>query len=149
MVTESHTDGRFSWEDFAGEVEKDAAVKAVYDHVLSNPSIIGRLVQLASYWCPQTNVYEQGLAPEFQHSTVTEALRRLHEFVFLSWLGLSLERQKADVTVYLGGRGTTGSRLRQLRINCMNLVPAGAAEAERELFVDDLSIIETLLENKL
>lgn len=116
------------------------------------PSVFGRLVYLSSLRDPNTDTYRHfGLAQIFGDQAADEALRTSHQQVFAEWLRFDLERQKADLDLYLvsldGDRRVivdTWIRLAPYR----NLVPSAAREVERELYVKDLEILLELLRSE-
>lgn len=78
----------------------------LYELVLQVPSLLGRLIYIANLWNAQTGRYDSGLADRFRFPGVDNALTKWHQTFFMEWLALSLERKKADVTLYwrtLGG----------------------------------------------
>jgi hypothetical protein len=111
------------------------------------PSTFGRLVYLASLRDPNTGRYQHhGLAQAFGDGEADAVLRDSHERTFSEWLCDGLERQKADLDLYLSSfqsdRSTivaTWIRLAPYR----NLIPASAGDPERRLYLSDL---EALLE---
>ena len=63
----------------------------------------GRLVYLAGLRNPDNGRYEHfGCAPGTPASLVASRnLKRIHETIFRDWVGLSLERKKADIELYI------------------------------------------------
>ncbi|MGD0013341.1 MAG: hypothetical protein ABSD56_02775, partial [Bryobacteraceae bacterium] len=92
-----------------------------------------------------------GLAQVFGEAEADRALRESHEQTFSEWLCLNLERQKSDLDLYLSGltrdrRRILGTWLR-LRPYA-NLVPSGARQVERDLYMADLETILELLKRE-
>ena len=113
------------------------------------PSIYGRLAFLASMVNVNTGRYEHhGLSTIFGPEEADRALRKSHEEVFLVWLSLHLEQQKADLELYFS---TLPAAKRVLVENWRRLMPyrtappAWASEAQRQLFESNLSILLKLL----
>lgn len=110
------------------------------------PSVFGRLDYLARLRDPNTGEYRHhGLAQVFGEEEANRALKDSHSLSFQQWLEMSLEHQKADLALFFTGllveRRTlieTWLRLAHYR----NLIPEGAGDPERILFMEDL---ETLL----
>jgi hypothetical protein len=121
----------------------------LWRHTLSQiPSLFGRLVYLSSLRSGNTGRYEHhGLAAKCGDDEISHrALFQSHYETFATWLGFSLEQQKADLDLYLSAlipdRASivdTWLRLAPYR----NLVPASARDSERHLFAADF---EALLE---
>jgi hypothetical protein len=129
----------------------DPVLEAVNDTVLHSPSLLGRVIDIASHWDQSTQTYGNPLVAGADGAWVDEALRRLHLETFMKWLGLSLKSQKRDLAVYLNlmDRNERPRRLHQLFRDAEYLVPTGAIPEERELFVQDLKIVHALLQDEI
>ncbi len=129
------------------------AAADLWRHTLSQiPSLFGRLVYLCSLRDQNSGSYQHfGLAHIYGDEDTDRALRASHADTFNEWLCLKLEEQKSDLDLYLtdleGDRRAlldTWIRLQPYR----NLVPSGAREVERELYMADLETILALLRNE-
>ncbi len=116
------------------------------------PSVFGRLVYLSSLCDPNTGVYQHyGLAQIFGEKEADRALRESHEQTFQLWLSFTLERQRADLELYLNG--LSGDRRTILEtwsrtVPYRNLVPASAGQLGRRLYLADLEAILDLLRSE-
>lgn len=115
-------------------------------------SVFGRLEYLARIRNPHSGRYEHhGLALVYGADEAGEALAGSHRQVFAEWLGMELERQKADLELFLAeqpsGRRTTVETWRQLE-PYRGLAPAGASEAEMELYLGDLKVLLEAIRNE-
>ena len=116
------------------------------------PSVFGRLVYPSSLRDPNTGNYEHhGLALMFGDQDAHGAVAQSHAAAFLEWLCFTLEQQKADLDLYLSDLGTgrrvvveTWLKLTPHR----NLIPAGAKEMEKRLYLADLEALLELLKNE-
>lgn len=126
-------------------------LEAFHDIVLHSPSLLGRVIDLASCWNPSTQKYENRLVAGGDGAWVDEALRKLHFETFTNWLALSLRAQKRDAAIYLNltDRSERPRRLIQLVSSAACSVPTGAIPEERELFLQDLKIVRALLQDEI
>lgn len=129
------------------------AIPDVWRRTLSQiESVFGRLVYLAGLRDSNTGRYEHhGLALIFGEEDADTALRESHQSTFAEWLAFTLEKQKADLDLYLSHltsrkRTTveTWLRLKPYR----NLIPNRTAEAERALFLSDFEVLLELLKDE-
>ncbi len=98
---------------------------------------------VSSLWNPQTGQYSHVLSKNFGGEVIDRVLRRLHYELFVAWLTMPLKQQQSDVAVYMGsaeGKSRSGG-LQSLGTRC---IPAAAIRAERELFIQDLGLVEAL-----
>ena len=129
------------------------AVPDVWRRTLSQiESIFGRLVYLSGLRDSNTGRYEHhGLALIFGGEDADSALHESHQITFAEWLSFTLEKQKADLDLYLSHltsrkRTTveTWLRLKPYR----NLIPTRIAEPERALYLSDFEVLLELLKNE-
>jgi hypothetical protein len=120
------------------------------DAALLSPSIFGRLAAVSELRHRDTGRYYHPLAAEFGAAQVDEALRRLHGEVFRSWLGLRLQQQERDLSIWLAWLDRKGqesaARLRGIARRLDDLLPAQHFEADRRLFFDDFRLLFNLME---
>lgn len=109
------------------------------------PSTFGRLAFLAGLKNSETGRYTHyQLTPSFGHDVTDQVIRRSHCETFSEWLSFNLERQQADLNLFLSG--VEGHR-RQILAACAVLaphvwcIPDGVAEHERRLYLADLEAI--------
>ncbi len=135
-----------------GNLDRGAAAD-LWRHTLAQiSSTFGRLVYLSSLRDQNTGRYEHhGLSQIFGDSATDEALSESHTQTFSEWLCCGLERQKADLDLYLSSfqadRRTilaTWIRLAPYR----NLLPASASEPERRLYLADLEALLEILKGE-
>jgi hypothetical protein len=108
-------------------------------------SVFGRLAYLASLREPNSGQYQHfGFSQRFSEREADKTIRRSHTNVFMDWLCLSLEQQRADLESYLD---TVGRDRQTILANWrewppfMNWVPAQSRPADRELFRSDLEMV--------
>lgn len=113
----------------------------------------GRLVYLAGLRNPDNGRYEHyGCSPGTPSSLIVgRNLKRVHETIFREWVGLSLEKKKADIELYIANvdqgdeRSLVDAWLRLTPYK--NLVPAAIQGPERQRHVSDFEAILGLLKN--
>ncbi len=109
------------------------------------PSRLGRLVYLSALLDDRTAHYEAGLlaealGPDAARALIEQAQRKC----FSEWLNLPLARQAAELELYLSAAGVSKPAVLRCWAESSpyrNLVPAAAAEVERQLFLCDLEIV--------
>ena len=113
----------------------------------------GKLVYLAGLRNPDNGRYEHyGCAPGTPSSLVASRnLKKIHEAIFRDWVGMSLERKKADIELYIATVAHGDAKLlvdAWLRLRpYLNLVPASVQGPERQRHVSDFEAILGLLKN--
>ena len=123
----------------------DPIPEALYD-ALQSPSLIGRILLIAAFCNTPTDQNNGGEAGRFQTPDIQNALHRLHLETFTKWLTLSLQRQQADIDIYLNrsAAGDRTSKIKQLAVVGEKSIPLGATPPERGLFLQDLRIVRAL-----
>jgi hypothetical protein len=92
------------------------------------------------------------LARVYGEEATHQVLNASHERTFASWVNYSLDKQRSDLEAYLDGIEESRADVLKSWAAIMpykSLVPAGAGDAERHLYVSDLEIILALLRNEL
>jgi hypothetical protein len=109
------------------------------------PSTFGRLAFLAGLKNSETARYTHyQLTAAFGADEADKVIRRTHLDTFAEWLSFRLERQQADLNVFMAS--VDGHR-RQILAACAVLaphvwcIPDGVAEHERRLYLADLEAI--------
>ncbi|SRR5579883_3085590 len=121
------------------------AVVELYELILKNPSLFGRLIYIAGLWNPETSRYEKGLPDRFRSSETDKALARWHHAFFIEWLSLSLTEKERDVAMCwrsLGEKGVQGKTLREMGEGA---IPPLVRSEERKFFLQDLTFLQALL----
>ena len=136
------------WE--ASDALDRRAVADLWRHTLSQiPTVFGRLVYLAGLRNSNSGRYEHhGLDLVFGPDEATRALKQSHKKVFAEWLGFDLEAKMADLNLYLSdlpeGKRTVLRAWAKFE-PYKTLLPVGAKDVERRLYLADLrAILETL-----
>ena len=113
------------------------------------PCTFGRLAYIASLRDPNSGAYRHfGFSQRFSDKTVDKTIAHSHLNVFMDWLCLSLEQQKADLETYFSSvDGEREAVLANWRTwpPYMNWLPAQSRAADRELFQSDLEIVLDLI----
>lgn len=117
----------------------------LYDLLLQNSSIFGRLLHIASLWNPETRRYEQGLPERFRGAGLDQLVSRWHQAFFLEWLALSLEQQQRDVLLYWTSGGRKPEQLQKIRELGEAAIPPLVDWTERQSFVKNLGFIQGIL----
>lgn len=120
----------------------------LYDLLLQNPSIFGRLLHVASLWNPQANTYERSLPERFQNAGLDKSISRWHQAFFLEWVALSLEQQQNDVLAYWNHLGRHPEQIKTIREQGEAAIPPLVEWAERQTFVQNLGFIQSLLSHQ-
>ncbi len=121
-----------------------AFVTSLWEAALSElPSLFGRLVFLAGLREPDNTYRHYGLELALGPGAA-DIVRTSHETAFLDWLGLTIERQKEDLSVFLAG--VPGHRRQALATwsdvaRHAGLLPDSATAHERELYFADVQVV--------
>lgn len=130
-------------------LDRSAASDLWRNTLFQIPSVFGRLVYLASLRDANSGRYEHhGLALMFGEDEANKALKRSHIQVFREWLSFNLERQRADLDLYLSGLYeekrivlTTWLELAPYR----NLIPVTLRRVEKRLYAADFKALLELM----
>jgi hypothetical protein len=123
----------------------DPIPEALYD-ALQSPSLFGRILLIAAFRNTSTDQNNDGHIGRFQTPEIQAALKHLHLETFTAWLTLSLQRQQADINIYLNRTAAADrtSKIKQLAVVGERSIPPGAMPPERGLFLQDLRIVQAL-----
>ena len=121
------------------------AVVELYELVLQNPSLFGRLVYVAGLWNSESSRYDKGLPERFRNADTDKALARWHQGFFLEWLSLSLTDKERDAAAYWRTAGVAQSGGKTLREIGEAAIPPLVRAEERKFFMQDLTFIQALL----
>lgn len=124
------------------ESRNPRCVESLRDDVFASGSLFGRLIAASALWEWQSDRYEHRFSARYGWRDVDEAVRFLHHETLTTWLSSPLPLQTADVRVYLSG---AGADTRQLVALGKSALPLTAGDAERQLFLSELGVIQMLL----
>ena len=135
----------------ADSAHPDGVAEALGDIVLQSPSLLHRIIRIASLWDAASSTYTNPLGVGFDPILVSETLGKLHVEAFTKWLSLSLRAQRGDLALYLNfaDRGERSNKLKHLLDSARVSMPDGAIPNERNLFLQDLEIIRALIQDEL
>ena len=119
-------------------------VVELYELVLQNPSLFGRLIYIAGLWNPETSRYDRGLPDRFRSPETDKALARWHQSFFLDWLSQSLAEKERDVALYWRSPGSR-DQAKTVREMGEAAIPPLVRSEERKFFVQDLTFIQAML----
>lgn len=119
-------------------------VVELYELVLQNPSLFGRLVYIASLWNPETSRYDRGLPDRFRGAETDKAVARWHQSFFIDWLSQSLTEKERDVSQYWKSL-TAREHGRTIREMGEAAIPPLVRAEERKFFLQDLTFIQAML----
>ena len=117
-------------------------VVELYELIVKNPSLFGRLVHIAGLWNPETSRYDRNLPDRFQGADAAKALARWHQTFFLEWLALTLSEKEKDVAVYWRSNSGNGKTIRELGEAA---IPPLVRDEERKFFLQDLGFLQAML----
>jgi len=128
------------------ELRAEKLAVAIHAVLLGSPSILDRLVYLASLQSPvmHSDFYQQFTALGYSGTGINKALLREHRTIFADWLSLSLEQKLADLEecASLWGMRTVDVAHDWLTPPKSDmLIPLGALAPEVELFHSDLQLL--------
>lgn len=126
-------------------LERSAAADLSKNTLARIPTLIGRLIYLASLRDPNSGIYRHhGLASIFGRDESRLALSQHHQTVFSEWLTLPLAEKRDQLTEYLEALEDPRkmviehwARVRAYR----SYIPASARESERELFFAEIEVL--------
>ena len=139
-------------EEEAGRRER--AMKDVWQRTLAQiATTFGKVAHLASLRNENSGQYEHfGLAQLYSDDVADWVLGLSHRQVFREWLNFPLEEQRQDLENYLASIEGERKKVLQTWLTLTpykNLLPVGAVEAERLLYISDLELILELMRNEL
>ena len=117
---------------------------SVRDAVLSCASIFGRLVTVSGLR-HEDRKYYHALSWQYGVIVVDGILRSLHREIFTSWLCLSLRQQHGDLKIFLHTLAGNRPSAPGLAALCHSLLPEKYLQPERELFLNDMSLVISLV----
>jgi hypothetical protein len=120
-------------------------VPRLVETITSSTSIFGRLRAVSALYDRQTSRYEHQLADSFGAMAVDTTLRELHSRIFAQWISMSVKLQTADLRIYLARLSDRKNILDGLSEIGARIVPPHAMEAEKAVFLQDLSWIRVIL----
>jgi len=134
--------------------DAELAMRDLWERTLAQVStVFGQMTYLASLRDGHSGRYSHyGLAQVYGEEAAHHALNASHERTFAEWVNYSLDKQRSDLEAYLDGIEEPRAEILKSWAAIMpykSLVPAGAGDAERYLYVSDLEIILELLRNEL
>ena len=132
------------WEMPSQRLKGDPVIE-LYELLLQNPSILGRVIQVSNLWSPETSRYERDLPDRFRTAEVDKAIARWHQSFFREWLALPLRQKEADVLLHWNAPGSGREQGKRIRDVGQAAIPPLVHSAERDLFLQDLSFIQALL----
>ena len=118
----------------------------LYELVLQVPSLLGRLIYIASLWNPQMSRYDGALPERLRFPGADNALAKWHQTFFTEWLALSLEKKKADVALYWRSLGSSRDQIRVIRERGEAAIPPLVRSEERQHFIQDLMLTVGMLQ---
>jgi CheY-like chemotaxis protein len=131
------------------ESRNPECVERLREEISLSRSLFGGLFSASKLWNWNKNRYEHRLSVKYGIDDVDDALRLVHYEALVLWLGFSLRQQKGDVAIYLQGTTDPGSEVNRLPELGKAVLPQTAIEAERQLFLSELCVIQMLLQYEL
>jgi hypothetical protein len=134
------------------KLERSALADLCKNTLSRIPTVSGRLVYLATLRDVNSGTYRHhGLITTFGRDEAVRALRDSHRATFQSWLRLTLAEKNEDLRDYLMALDDPQEEVVEHWLQAgvyRSYVPAGAIEAETDLFCRDLEILLELLRNE-
>jgi DNA-binding response OmpR family regulator len=131
------------------ESRNPECVERLREEIFLSRSLFGRLFSASKLRNWSKSRYEHRLSVKYGIDDVDDAVRVVHHEALVLWLDFSLRQQKSDVAIYLHGTADPGSEVKRLPALGKAVLPQTAIEAERQLFLSDLSVIQMLLQYEL
>jgi hypothetical protein len=128
------------------DLRKPECVDRLRDEISVSTSLFGRLAAASRLWNSLTGCYEHALSACYGAEAVDDALQFLHHEILSSFLSLPLRLQKADLSIYFSGAPGPRSDIRRLISLGKAVLPVTAMECERQLFLSDLTLIQSALQ---
>lgn len=129
--------------------ERRTPYQKFHNTILQILTQFGRLVYLSSFYDRQDGRYHHYDLEEFLGADEADRqLREAHREAFHRWLCYDLEQQKADLDLYLSELGVDKRVTLAIWAGLApyrDLIPPGAEEHERKLFLADLKTLLELL----
>jgi hypothetical protein len=121
---------------------QDDPVIKLYEFLLENPSVLGRLIYIANLWNPGTGRYDRGLPERFGgRPEVEKAVSNWHQAFFIQWLALPITEKERDVALYWRSIGGNRDQIKAIREQGEAALPPLVRSEERKFFIQDLSFI--------
>jgi hypothetical protein len=122
--------------------DQNDPVIELYELLLQNPSLFGRLIYIAGLWNPQTSRYDRGLPDRFRgRPEVEKALSNWHSAFFVEWLSLPLPETERDVALHWRSDGGSRDQIKTIREHGESAIPPLVRTEERKFFIQDLTFI--------
>jgi len=138
----------------ADEPDRAREMEDVWVPILCQiPTAFGRIAYVAGLRNENSGTYHHfKLALRYTDEEADRFLRASHQQIFGEWLTFPLEQQRRELKEYLesikGEREVVLESWLTLQ-PYRNLIPFGARDAERLLFISDLEVIVEILRNEL
>lgn len=135
-------------EDTGESLLTAACRERLEDAVLRIPSAFGRLCAIAELRS-SSGVYRHPLADEFGQAVVDHTLREMHRKAFADWIGLRLQQQERDLSLWLVSLGQSSETrcefLAGIVRRLVDLIPPQHLEFEEHLFRSDFPVTAWLV----
>ena len=111
------------------------------DRLAPIPTAFGNLAVLASLRDAPGRYRDVESDRLFGENETGRVLSKLHSKFFVDWLTMSLERRRSDLMCYFSTEGQSSALARSRHEWIERLIPAGAKQQERDLFMHDLDLL--------